>query len=449
MGIMAAVPAQAADLSDRLKGYFLLSVEDHGKIWYVYPETGARIHVADAPRAWELIKSNMIGITNADLNELPLPGEAPSAKGKELKERLSGRFLLAVESHGEVWYMNPHTGYIHYLGTGEATYDIVKNVALGATLKDINTISPVDVSTPKTLEVIQEQVEETVAPEPISVPEPIVENVDLDTVAYTNSALGYEFASTLFDAYTKYFEAGNHYPEIKWFENVFEFNQPIYFDTSGFTLAASEDVYWVWTDLSPEFMKMYRDHFTFTVDGQGELILSIDLPEDLVTSDRGALSAGTYHFTSAYGFLTDEQYAKVENPVFVFSLQGVDLEAEAARVIEQVLEVQTALNRYSGDIFGGYPALTNHSINLGEDGRTVLSERGGFHPLSNPGKIYLTNIKSGAPTTHITYDSRIGGKSYVITFDLYGSYRRYQDVYTPGKYELTPGGIQRVGNLTD
>ncbi|MFZ6015627.1 MAG: hypothetical protein ACOYUZ_04730 [Patescibacteria group bacterium] len=54
----------------------------------------------------------------------------------ELSERLSGRILLQVESHGEAWYVNPETGKRHYMGGADDAYQLMRRLGLGISNAD-------------------------------------------------------------------------------------------------------------------------------------------------------------------------------------------------------------------------------------------------------------------------------------------------------------------------
>lgn len=577
--VSPAIAAEQSNLSERLKGHFLLSVQDRGKIWYVSPEAGTRVHIPDATNAWMLIKDRMIGISNADLAKIPEPGQ--SAQDPALRDRLSGQFLLAVENHGEVWYVNPHTQARHYLGYGEETYNKVKAVALGITMNDLDqvplqgrvfglnqieesvsqvnytsaelgwefastlwrgyesfnrdhdhypeikwfdnvlgwnqTISlsergftldtdtqviywewnnfsaefykmytndfsfvidsdtgdatmkfylPASVNTPNygtlapgtyyfvtglgLLNADQYRLRDELFSQELTGRLDIDSIKDrLDQVEYTDATYGWLFAQSMWEAYEQYYEVNGYYVGTQWFENIFEFGQPIYLGPEGYTLDLNEENFWVWSDFSDEFFNFYFNHFGFIVDAEGNAIMKFDLPTELQTEEYGVLPAGTYYITSRWGLLTAEQYDQLGDPFFVFDLEGVDLNKEAERIVTQVEEVIQALNDYSAYVGGAYPELRDNAVALGENGRNRLTENGGFHPESNTGRIFLSGIKSGAPTTHIIYDSALGGKSYKISFTLYGSFTKYSKIYVPGHYEATPIGIRKVADLEE
>lgn len=62
-------------LIDRLKGYILLQVEDHGKAWYLDPAQGVRYYLKDKDAAFAILQKRGLGITNAHLRKIPVNKE--------------------------------------------------------------------------------------------------------------------------------------------------------------------------------------------------------------------------------------------------------------------------------------------------------------------------------------------------------------------------------------
>jgi hypothetical protein len=118
----AFVPSfvHAQTLSDRLSGRILLQVESHGEAWYVNPLNGYRYSLGRPDDAWNLMRSLGLGISNKDL-------------GRALPSRLSGRILLAVESHGEAYYVDPLTLKPFYLGRPADAFNLMRRMGLGIT----------------------------------------------------------------------------------------------------------------------------------------------------------------------------------------------------------------------------------------------------------------------------------------------------------------------------
>jgi hypothetical protein len=331
LGLALPVAAAPQTLQERLKGYFLLSVENRGEIWYVYPETGKRSHVANANVAWDLIKTNMVGITNADLARLPLPKQAPKDKqGAALRDRLRGRFLLAVESKGEVWFVNPHDGYRYFLGTGEDTYQEVKRIALGIRLSDLQQI-PVDGRLASQSPAAQSSREgvplrKVAGSDALRIDMAAVKS-QLPGIAYRDAMLGFEFASTLWSAQQAFKRDNGHFVENKWLENVFEFNMPIAMDATGFTLAVNDNAYWVWDNFSMEFFKFYFENFAMSGIASDDLVVKFVLPTELQTAQHGLLQPGTHYFTKE-GLLDQDLYDHRDDQAYLaehlYRIQYVD-----------------------------------------------------------------------------------------------------------------------------
>lgn len=62
--------SESSDFISRLKGFILLQVEEHGEAWYVDPTTERRYYMKDGPTAYEMMRYFGLGITNADLERV-------------------------------------------------------------------------------------------------------------------------------------------------------------------------------------------------------------------------------------------------------------------------------------------------------------------------------------------------------------------------------------------
>ncbi len=114
-------------LSNRLKGKLLLAVEDHGRVWYV-DFNGFR-HEITLTNALDIFRTLSLGISNKNLALIP----------GNLGNKLKGRFLLQVQSHGEIWYVD-FSGNKHKV-TKETLLDFCRSLALGITQQNLVGIS--------------------------------------------------------------------------------------------------------------------------------------------------------------------------------------------------------------------------------------------------------------------------------------------------------------------
>jgi uncharacterized protein YkwD/uncharacterized protein YgiM (DUF1202 family) len=126
-------------LRDRLKGHILLQVENNGEAWYVHPDDGKRFYMKDGDTAYEMMRSFGLGASTVDIEAL-LNGD------KALASRLSGKIVLAVQLHGEAYYINPSDLSVNYLQNGKEAYRVMRELSLGITNKDLEQISKDDFS---------------------------------------------------------------------------------------------------------------------------------------------------------------------------------------------------------------------------------------------------------------------------------------------------------------
>lgn len=65
---------------------------------------------------------------------------ANQSKAEDLSSKLKGRILLQVESKGEAWYVNPKDSKRYYMANGAEAYNIMRNLGVGVTNKDLDKI---------------------------------------------------------------------------------------------------------------------------------------------------------------------------------------------------------------------------------------------------------------------------------------------------------------------
>lgn len=124
------------NLTSSLSGEMLLQVEGAGEVYYVDPVDGGKEYLADGEAAYNLLRRRALGITNANLETIPVGTEAEDSNvcsETSLGDKLRGRILLQVEENGEAWYVRPKNCRRYYLGTYEKAYEIMKKLSLGIT----------------------------------------------------------------------------------------------------------------------------------------------------------------------------------------------------------------------------------------------------------------------------------------------------------------------------
>ena len=127
-------------MKEKRVGYIWVDVENAGEAWYVDPVTDTRSYLGRPDDAFEIMREKGLGITNADLANIPEAGSG-SAGDASLRARLSGRILLQVESQGEAWYVYPETLTRYYLGRPADAFEIMSSLGLGISEENLALIS--------------------------------------------------------------------------------------------------------------------------------------------------------------------------------------------------------------------------------------------------------------------------------------------------------------------
>ncbi len=181
--------AQAAPLADRLAGQILIQAQNRGQAWYINPATKQRQFLYHPSQAFQVMREQGIGITNADLEKIPLglreysgtdtdgdglsdafeeaigtdPNKADTdGDGYDDKTELSaiynpkgpgmmpynaqfamrqrGKIFLQVESHGEAWWVNPDEDKRYFLGRPDDALALMRAYGKGISDNDIKAI---------------------------------------------------------------------------------------------------------------------------------------------------------------------------------------------------------------------------------------------------------------------------------------------------------------------
>ncbi len=118
------------ELSKNLSGKILLQVENYGAGWYIYPENNSRYYLGTPEDAFEIMRELGLGVSGKDFNSW----------GNTAPSRLSGMILINVNDQGKAYYVNTKNLKMHYLGTPEDAFNLMKELGLGITNQDIRKI---------------------------------------------------------------------------------------------------------------------------------------------------------------------------------------------------------------------------------------------------------------------------------------------------------------------
>ncbi|MFH1822808.1 MAG: hypothetical protein ABH830_03850 [Patescibacteria group bacterium] len=177
------------NLGQILAGRILLQVESHGEAWYVNPVDQKKYYLGRPTDAFSLMNNLGIGITNADLNKIPIgiinyndadddndglanrlenaldtdPNKTdtdndgyndkieilndynPLGQGKlNIDENFTnnnlGKIFLQVEKAGQAWYLNPVDQKRYFLSRPSDAFNIMRSLSLGITDENITKI---------------------------------------------------------------------------------------------------------------------------------------------------------------------------------------------------------------------------------------------------------------------------------------------------------------------
>lgn len=143
--LIGANNLSAATLATTLKGKILLQVEQNGEAWYVNPTNSLRYYLGRPADAFNVMRELGLGISSSDFDSFN--GYAPS--------RLSGRILLKVADNGRAYYVNPGDLRMYYLGRPADAFNVMRELGLGITDKNLGLIS---IANNKILKVFEETV---------------------------------------------------------------------------------------------------------------------------------------------------------------------------------------------------------------------------------------------------------------------------------------------------
>jgi hypothetical protein len=171
-------------------GKIFLQVESNGEAWYINPGDNHRYYLGRPDDAFNIMRQFGIGITNANLEKIPVGiieashrddadrdgisdvleellgtdpdnpdsddddyadstevvnGYDPNGPGKSdydenFTNRLKGKIMLQVERYGEAWYINPTDAKRYFLGRPEDAFAVMRELGIGITNDNLSKI---------------------------------------------------------------------------------------------------------------------------------------------------------------------------------------------------------------------------------------------------------------------------------------------------------------------
>ena len=130
-------------LYNRLKGKIILKVEEHGEAYYIHPTKQEMFYLGRPDDAFRIMREQGIGITNSDLEKIPssIAEELDISKVNYFfANKHKGKIFLQVQVHGEAYYVYPDTGFRYYLGRPDDAFRIMRELGLGISNENFNTL---------------------------------------------------------------------------------------------------------------------------------------------------------------------------------------------------------------------------------------------------------------------------------------------------------------------
>ncbi|MCX6800030.1 MAG: thrombospondin type 3 repeat-containing protein, partial [Candidatus Falkowbacteria bacterium] len=175
-------------LSKQFSGKIFLQTESLGEAWYVNPTDNQRYYLQNPEKAFEIMRSFGVGITNTDLSKITIgiidgpdkdndklpdsleialgtnPNNPDSdndgyGDGVELKNNYNplgngkitidlqftqnnaGKILIQTEKNSQAWYLNPTDNKRYFLNTPKDAFNIMRKLGLGITNSNLNKIA--------------------------------------------------------------------------------------------------------------------------------------------------------------------------------------------------------------------------------------------------------------------------------------------------------------------
>jgi len=118
--------------------YTFESIDDVCRIDYTYfTITGSQVKEVNSDNSSD---STLIQPKNSVSSFIDQEKSLSSVIDNQLTEKLKGRILLQVEDHGEAWYVEPKTSKRYYMANGSEAYNIMRNLGVGITNKDLEKV---------------------------------------------------------------------------------------------------------------------------------------------------------------------------------------------------------------------------------------------------------------------------------------------------------------------
>lgn len=89
---------------------------------------------------WDDFNNYYLDLCSSKINNTDTKITSTVKIDSKFAEKLKGKILLQVESHGEAWYINPTNNKKYYMADGAQAYNIMRDLGVGITNNNLNKI---------------------------------------------------------------------------------------------------------------------------------------------------------------------------------------------------------------------------------------------------------------------------------------------------------------------
>jgi hypothetical protein len=136
---VTAVKAETT-IAKKFSGRIFLQVESKGEAWYINPADLKRCYLGRPEDAFKIMRELAVGISNKDLDKLPVAGDEQTTVDNNLLSRLLGKIVLQVEDKGQAYYIDPVSKEAIYLGRPKDAFEIMRGKGTGISNENLEKV---------------------------------------------------------------------------------------------------------------------------------------------------------------------------------------------------------------------------------------------------------------------------------------------------------------------
>jgi hypothetical protein len=344
----------------------------------------------------------------------------PSSSGNltaGISEELKGRFLFVEGHEDEAWYADPTTGLLHYLGRANDALALMQQLGLGISNENLNKLKGEGVHSSRVNQELAQQLSGRILLQ--------TEENNQAWYVWPENNQRYFIGQTA-DAQRVIDELGVPISE-ETFTTLQLSDQ--YYESLEVLDLASRAIQSISSERTDRAVEEAYDDGKIALHDNGNIqVVEFELTSPLNLEDYGYLGRDRYYWVSDGRLMRRQEY--LASPEY----QILEARSDAQSIIEEVLELQTALGFYYRDI-DGYPLSQEEGDRIGTAGRMILTNPNGFFGTLRDPLVYHEISVSPDLLDFVYYSD---GMDYRLVFSTEAD----TEFYPAGTYTLSPDGIE-------